>query len=880
MDRISLYFRYALRSFIRVRSRSIFGAFCVAVGVGSVVGLGLVGGNFQDAVTGNAQKLNRGDVALAAPVSLFTLKDYRYFQALKARGDITDFQSLLRVDAQIRSPSDRSRTVIGAGIAVQAQKFPYYDTVTADDPSGAPLKDLLRGPNDAVVSHTVFDQLGLSLGSPVTIDFRFGGARTLTVRGVVPDNTPDPGFGSGLFPYWVIMDRSAMASYITANDNAGTQIYMTTRDAASANRVKAELKVHFGALANPKTIADVQKDSVNGADGFNKFFRIMSLIAVVIGGIGIINTMLVAARRRQGEIAVLKTVGMQGRQVILAFTFEALLLAIAGTIVGVFLGMLVSSAVNSVTQSLAGYTIPWSLHIRPLIAGVLVGILATLLFGYLPIVRASRVRPSVVLRAEGADGPRRGWFRRLASGFLHTGLLVLLLAAVIGYLAILYTGLYSGPQTVIYGVISGVATLVITGLLTGLFVGIIWLVSHLPAFGRLSARMAFRSMRTQKRRLASTLLGLCVGILAVGSIAILAQNIKDALAQSLEKHQNFNVMVQMPHDAAVQAQVNAAIAKLPGVQHRDNGAIANLLALSSVDGVSLNDLIPIAVKLHGTDSVSSALQNVRGVVGHDARGNADNYVMKLGRNLDARDAGTNHIEISDDFASPFGIKLGSHLVYREGSRQVAFTVIGITDSNNFMVGGESLVDVRYMQRVGMTAPSPSHNALVFLDIAHGNLDADVSTLRRTLPTKVLVLDLNSFLEFTQIIDKFALFPEIIGGLALFAGVIIIANTVALAMLERRREFGIMKAVGAKRRTILQFLLIENAIVGFLGAGVGVLLAMLASALLANMIGIGTGFNWGVILVLIGVGMVLSISASALTAYPASGERPMTVLRYE
>jgi ABC-type antimicrobial peptide transport system permease subunit len=76
------------------------------------------------------------------------------------------------------------------------------------------------------------------------------------------------------------------------------------------------------------------------------------------------------------------------------------------------------------------------------------------------------------------------------------------------------------------------------------------------------------------------------------------------------------------------------------------------------------------------------------------------------------------------------------------------------------------------------------------------------------------------------------------------------------------------------------LLIENAIVGFLGAGVGVLLAMLASALLANMIGIGTGFNWGVILVLIGVGMVLSISASALTAYPASGERPMTVLRYE
>jgi predicted lysophospholipase L1 biosynthesis ABC-type transport system permease subunit len=64
MSTLSLYLRYAVRSFIRGRSRSLFGVFCVAVGVASVVALGLAGGNFKSAVTANAQKQNRGDVSI------------------------------------------------------------------------------------------------------------------------------------------------------------------------------------------------------------------------------------------------------------------------------------------------------------------------------------------------------------------------------------------------------------------------------------------------------------------------------------------------------------------------------------------------------------------------------------------------------------------------------------------------------------------------------------------------------------------------------------------------------------------------------------------------------------------------------------------------
>lgn len=923
MAALSLYIRYAFRSFVRGHTRSVFGAFCVAVGIASVVALGLVGGNFQDAVTGNAQKLNRGDVSIQFNGQGISQKDYRYFAGLKARGQITDYTSLLNADAMLKEEGKgKNNTAIGTLVAVEPQKFPFYDTITADKPSGVPLKTLLRDSNGAVVPQTIFDQLHLTIGGPINVVFRFGGSHVYTVTGIVPDNAQDPSFGSGLFPYFAMVDRASIAPYIRSQDVAASRVFVTTRDAAQAETVKRELQGHFGPLVSPKTITDVQKDSVNGAEGFKKFFRIMSLVAVIIGGIGIINTMLVAARRRQKEIAILKAVGMKGRQVVLVFTIESLFLAIAGTIVGIGLGIAASLLVNSITQGLAGYPIPWSLHSETLFAGLLVGIVATVLFAYIPVLRASRAHPVAALRSDSEGSARvprlkplvrsmrsrplgtigyglrrapRGTIRLPRRQGVRTFVLVLALAALMGYLGVLYTGLLSGPKTLLIGALVGVGTLVAAGVLTQVFVAIIWLVSKFPSFGRLPLRMAFRSMGTQKRRQGSTLLALCIGVLSIGSIAILAQNIKHELAQGLEKRQNYNVAIQVPHNPATLKRVEGAVRALHGdVTKHFQGAIANTATLTSVDGTSVNVLAHDALTArnadgslkYSKDQVTQALSSIRALAGHDLKASADHYLIlqkngkDVGRNLDSRDAGTDHIVVSNDFADPLGIKVGSHVVYTDGSHKVPFTVVGIADSNNFMVLSEAVADLQYMQRTGMTTPSGSHNALVFLDIMPSAVKADVPTLRSTVPGG-FVLDLDSFLQFTKIIDKLALFPEIIAALALFAGAVIIANTVALAMLERRREIGVMKAVGARRSTILQFLLVENAIVGFLGAAAGVGLAMFATYMVnQNLFKFPTSYDWTTIGALVLLGMALAIVASSLTALPASSEKPMSVLRYE
>jgi putative ABC transport system permease protein len=140
-------------------------------------------------------------------------------------------------------------------------------------------------------------------------------------------------------------------------------------------------------------------------------------------------------------------------------------------------------------------------------------------------------------------------------------------------------------------------------------------------------------------------------------------------------------------------------------------------------------------------------------------------------------------------------------------------------------------------------------------------------------------DTGQFLVYTErAAQQFVPLPLIVSALALFASGTIMANTVSLATLERRREIGIMKAIGLQAEAVLGLLLLESALVGLAGGLLGVglsALLVLPSGLLgegslpAGMVGL---------LVLLAVG--LALAATTLTAYGASRERPINVLRYE
>jgi ABC-type antimicrobial peptide transport system permease subunit len=430
---------------------------------------------------------------------------------------------------------------------------------------------------------------------------------------------------------------------------------------------------------------------------------------------------------------------------------------------------------------------------------------------------------------------------------------------------------------------------VLAGLLTQVFVLLVWLISKLPSMGRISVRMALRNMGTQKRRLGSTLLALCIGMLVLSTVTILSQNLK-AAGQATLHRLNTNVFVQSTQDPSMVRRVDRETARIPGVSHRDIGADDSALTLSSVNGTNLNALLRRALKgdargKHKFDksSVSEAAGiATQGIQGHDPRTFGSTYLtISAGRSLATQDVGTNHLVVPAKLADPLGIIVGSHLVFSEGKRRIPFTVVGIISRKTFLVFNSTLVDLRYMQRLGLTTPDARHDQAVSLMISDKFLTPDIKTLQQRLP-HAQVVDVSSFSsDINTYVDNLAVFPEILAVLCLVAGAVIIANTVALGMIERRHEFGVMKAVGAKRRGILQFLAVEHAIIGFVGAGVGVALAIAAATVLdRSLLYMSTSVNWLTIGGMVLLGIALALGASALTALPASSEKPLRALRYE
>ena len=121
----------------------------------------------------------------------------------------------------------------------------------------------------------------------------------------------------------------------------------------------------------------------------------------------------------------------------------------------------------------------------------------------------------------------------------------------------------------------------------------------------------------------------------------------------------------------------------------------------------------------------------------------------------------------------------------------------------------------------------------------------------------------------------------IASLAMIAGVIIIANAVALAMLERRRELGILKSVGHTSSSVLGEVLMENGVIGFTGGVLAMLLVTVALLIIGLLIkSLNFGVNTGLVLIIIFGTAIVCMVVAALVAWNATRVRPLEVLRYE
>jgi predicted lysophospholipase L1 biosynthesis ABC-type transport system permease subunit len=912
-----MYFNYTTRSLFRGGQRTVLAVFCVAVGVMAIVALQLVGLMINNALTSNVRDANGGDVAVTSNTKPFTPDDLGFFNQLKTNGTITNYTA---ISSSSGSTSNSASITSGFSImAVDPGSFPIVTPPTFTDPASGSISRLLVN-NGVIVDKTLADQHNLKVGDK--LDIHAGqqnqSPRILHVKiaGIVTD--------SGALAQSSGVMLVSLADYNAASANSPVYfdtVYVTASDQAHIDQAVKAINAQFP-LASTQTAADALKSQQSLVDFIKKFLEIAGLLALLIGGVGIVNTMQVLLSRRKTEIAMLKTTGYRRLDLYSLFGLEAGLLGLVGGVLGALAATGVSFLVRNLVQQTFNINIPFILDPLTIGGGVLIGLVTALIFGLMPIVQAANIRPLNVIR-ELPEGNRAG------SIFLTIGLLVILsilfcllavvilndvilgISAVYGafiflallslffVLVVLLVSVLPVPEhfsiKYLALLVAGVAISVLIGIVLPTFGFLLlgltllgFVIVLLPRTWKSTTKIALRNVGRQRARTTTTLLALFVGIFTIGLILVLGQNLRDKINNALATSLNYNVItVATGKDAS---NLQSQLGTIPGVTKQKHTVIASTPPLK-INGQPIEDLLKGVSSQPSVTSLgrSVVLEFLNSIEGYDvANGqvpNTSNVTITDGRNLNASDAGTDNVLIASQLAKLEPLKghigVGSTITLAsvDGKTTRTVTVVGLYQSNGFNISFGSILGTS--NTVQALSPAGFSESVFYLKIDSNYIGKAQSTIARVAPDAFVfnLADIGDFID--QYLNYMLLTLTTIAGLSLLAGVIIIANAVALAMLERRRELGILKSVGYTSETVLSEVLIEYGVIGGVGAFLAMLLVEFAMSLLGKFV-FKTGFavNPIIVLALIAGAALLAMVTAAIVAFGAVRVRPLEVLRYE
>jgi putative ABC transport system permease protein len=1066
IEKLRFYTRHSANDLRVNKQRTIFALLCIAAGVAAIVGLQTLGVMIKDTLTGSLQEANHGDIRMSV-VSTFDedgegdqergpdgSSNDELIEQGKTEGVIADggvfsmdyisadginvirawfdenypgteityrqvvnsFTSGISISAPDR---DTEKTFIFPFV-IDAQAYPLYGERKSED--GRPLSELLQGPTDIVLSRNLADDLGAEVDDRIRLS---GASEDLTLRGIVSTDT-EAGFENmmgALFGYYYI-DLSTVDLFSDIKPGADW-VYIKLADPIQVDAAAEAFDRRFPYL-DTTTTADLEKQNSDISKYITQMVMVMGLVSLLIGGIGIVNTMLVIVSRRTTEIAVLKTIGLEGEQITMLFLVEAILMGIFGSLLGILLGWLAALAIKGVAEGFLAQSLTFRITLQPPLTGFLVGVITTGIFGFIPTLAAGQVRPNLVLRPSETVVPKAGRARSVAAllfvmlaislvaqplitDLLDSDILRAIAQGIGGGLGLLMGltmlagGLFADrvrgkiglrilrwlvliPGLPILGSLFGYVipallilfyTFVIVGLLYVLLWVLIWTIGGgaladiwvikwkriktfrrrlaraqgwkgnvairrladlgliivlipvwalnlvvialmLPfwALGRLIQWLAFvdfklalRSMLVTKGRGASTLLALVVGVFTLSLITMLVTAITHRFEEILQNEVGGNVIVFAAGTGDTLGQVKTTLDQVPGVKSYAATGTFETKLVSATDVSANQTLTPdqlkqrIAEELEDSYWVDSFEWVMAGVDAREIDSNLPDVEFYAGRQLDARDAGPWDQESSyppivisaDEAVVATDLAVGDLLTFEisgtngapgapdsQGTQTVTFVITGMVDrrGSNISVnfGSQNYAPKRAFDDLGL---QPAMVAAV-VDVEEGN----IRDLRRALSQTpgVFVLEtrlLNDLIN--KIIDQFTSFPILVAGLSLVVGGIVIANSVALATLERRREIAIMKAVGLRRERVLGMLLLEYGLMGLIGGLIGVGLGgIILLLLLVQAFGgeLGRSIPYFTALQLMSLCVLIALVAAILTAWRASGEKPLNVLRYE
>ncbi|QIS05860.1 FtsX-like permease family protein [Nocardia brasiliensis] len=541
---------------------------------------------------------------------------------------------------------------------------------------------------------------------------------------------------------------------------------------------------------------DMKKQISDALNFINYFLLAFGAIALIVGTFIIYNTFSMIVAQRLRELALLRAVGASRRQVGSSVVAEAFVIGLVGSAVGLVGGIGLAYGLAGVLNAFDLGLPTGSMTVLPRTIGVglLVGLAVTMISAYAPARRAAKIPPVEAMREEFAAAGDSLRVRTLVGALLAVAgtVLVVLGAQSTGGNAALTVGI--GALALI------LAVLLCAPALSRPVVGGLGVVVR--PFGPIG-RMARNNAARNPRRTAATAFALTLGLMLVTAIGMLGASAKASVGVLVDK--------------GVKSEYVLSSQQLIGVPF---GA-ADAVRKSVPQVADVVELRRVGFKLGADDQIGGTSPNGK-------LDQALNYEILRGTDT----LGAGDMLVSQDEADERGWKVGQEVTLTSfDGKKVPLTVTGVYRKTPLL---GSLVVSPEIYRDVMPVNFQS-NVVVLVTAAPG---ADLAQLRTDLERAaepfpvVQVQDHEEFkgAQGKQINTLLAILYGLLA-LAVVIAILGIVNTLALSVVERRREIGMLRAVGMQRAQVRRTIYLESMLIAVFGAIVGMLLGL----------GLGVGF---------------------------------------
>ena len=661
-----------------------------------------------------------------------------------------------------------------------------------------------RGPTEVMVDADTADKHHLKMGDElrtiaVTGDFK------AKIVGIATFKVTNPGAAV------VYFDTATAQRELLGATGRFTQINVSAADGVTDTQLKQNVS---GTLAGAEKAAETykiqtQKEfSDENREGVGEFMNVIKYamlgfagIAFLVGIFLIINTFSMLVAQRTREIGLMRAIGSSRKQVNRSVLVEALLLGVIGSILGVGAGVGIAIGLMKL-MSMAGMnlsTADLTVKTTTPVIGLILGIVVTVLAAYLPARRAGKVSPMAALRDAGtpADG-KAGWIRGII-GLVLTGAGAAALFTAAGA-----DKASDGSMMLGAGVVLSLIGFVVIGpLLAGVVVRAISAVL-LRAFGPVG-RLAERNALRNPRRTGATGAALMIGLALVACLSVVGSSMVASATEELDKSVGTDFIVQGNQRIVPQAQ--KAIESTPGMAHVTSYKMLEA-ELTSPDGKTEDSDVTAADPTYASDlRRETTAGELTAAYGKDA------------------------MSIGSDYAKKHGVKLGDTMtVAFKGGQTAKLKVAAITDDDVAIDQGARYMSIATMEKY-VPADRIPPNQIMFATAKEGQEKAAYTALKKSLDPypQYQVRDQTDYKQ--ELKDQIGQLLNMVYGLlalAIIVAVLGVVNTLALSVVERTREIGLMRAIGLSRRQLRRMIRMESVVIALFGA----------------LLGLGLGMGWG------------------------------------